>query len=138
MDKSKYTIAEINIDKSGIQQFGFSCCINSEDISDNYDNIYYPLYLNDKNIDLFLPGNDKKENDIYSFYSKNKEYMDKNSSSQGAYIFIFNIIKEKEEIFLKLVDDNGGYPTRNIIENIANNQLGMMENKIILRKKLLL
>ena len=61
LDKEKYTKYEINSFVAEILQFSLKYCINSDKISDDYDNIYYPLlYVGDENIDSYIPGNDIK------------------------------------------------------------------------------
>ena len=112
LDKSKYTKCEINAKKEEILQFSLRFCLNSDEISEEYDNIYYPLYCDEKNISSYIPGNDIKECKIYNSYSTIKNYLDNYPSSHGVYICTCNINKENEEIFLKFVEDNDGYPTK--------------------------
>ena len=112
LDKSKYTKCEINAKKSEILQFSLRFCLNSDEISEEYDNMYYPLYGDDKNISSYIPGNDIKEHKIYNSYSKIKNYLDNHPSNHGVYVCTCNINKENEEIYSKYEEGNGGYPTK--------------------------
>jgi hypothetical protein len=115
IDTSKYNKTNISIKSAEILQFSLRYCLNSDEISEDYDNIYYPLYCNDQNISSFIPGNDLKESKIYSSYSKIKKYLDTHPSSHGVYICICNINKENEEITLKFEEGNNGYPIKSEI-----------------------
>ena len=112
LDKSKYTKCEINAKKSEILQFSLRFCLNSDEISEEYNNMYYPLYGDDKNISSYIPGNDIKEHKIYNSYSKIKNYLDNHPSNHGVYVCTCNINKENEEIYSKYEEGNGGYPTK--------------------------
>ena len=112
IDTSKYNKINISIKSAEILQFSLRYCLNSDEISEDYDNIYYPLYCNDQNISSFIPGNDLKESKIYSAYSKIKKYLDTHPSSHGVYICTCNINKENEEITLKFEEGNNGYPNK--------------------------
>ena len=110
IDTSKYNKTNISLKSAEILQFSLRYCLNSDEISEDCDNIYYPLYCNDQNISSFIPGNDLKESKIYSAYSKIKKYLYTHPSSHGVYICTCNIDKENEEITLKFEEGNNGYP----------------------------
>ena len=76
LDKSKYTKAEITPRITEILLFSLKFCLNSDEISEEYDNMYYPLYSDDKDISSYIPGNDIKECEIYNSYSKIKNKLD--------------------------------------------------------------
>lgn len=76
LDKSKYTKTEITPRIDEILQFSLRYCLNSDEISKEYDNMYYPLYIDDKDISSYIPGNDIKEREIYNSYSKIKNKLD--------------------------------------------------------------
>ena len=107
LDKSKYTRSEINSASAEILQFSLKFCIKADEISDDYENLYYPLYSGDKVIDSFIPGNDIKESNIYDCYSKIKKYLNDNPSNHGVYICTCNIDKENEVIHTEFVKGNG-------------------------------
>ena len=117
LDKSKYTKKRINSITIEILQFCLKYCINSDEISDDYENMYYPLYSGDKIINSYIPGNDIKPRNIYDCYSKIKKYLDENPSNHGVYICTCNKDIENKEIFMEFIGGNG-YHSK--IENLKN------------------
>ena len=89
LDKSKYTKNEISSATAEILQYSLKYCINSDEISDDYENLYYPLYTGDHDINSYIPGNDIKERNIYVCYSKIKKYLNENSpKSRCIYMYL--------------------------------------------------
>ena len=87
LDKSNYAKSEINSASVEMLQFSLKYCIKSDEISEDYENLYYPLYSGDKVIDSFIPGNDIKERNIYDCYTKIKKYLNDNPSNHGVYMY---------------------------------------------------
>ena len=81
LDKSKYNKSEINFKKVVIIQF-----------------IYSPLYDDDQNINLYIPGNYLKKCQIYIIYSKIKNYLLSNPYYHYAYVCICNKHKDNEDL----------------------------------------
>ena len=116
LDKSKYTKDKITQYKGEILQYSLRFCLDADEISQNYNHIYYSLYnCNDKDINAYIPGNDIKDKKIYNSYIKIKDYLNSNPSYHGIYVCICNIHKDNEDINLQKVEDECGYPTK--IEN---------------------
>ena len=111
LDKSKYTKQDINSYTAEILQYSLKYCILSDEISDDDNNMYYPLYSGDKNINCFIPGNDIKKSNIYDCYSNIKKILNENPSNHGVYICICNKDKENEIINTELIKGNG-YPDK--------------------------
>ena len=88
LDKSNYAKSEINSASVEMLQFSLKYCIKSDEISEDYENLYYPLYSGDKVIDSFIPGNDIKERNIYDCYTKIKKYLNDNPSNHGVYMYL--------------------------------------------------
>ena len=107
LNKSKYTKSDINSYTSEILQFSLKYCIKSDEISDDYDNMYYPLYSENKIIDSFIPDNDIKERNIYDCYSKIERYLNNYPLRHGVYIYTFNIDKKNEVIHIEFLKGNG-------------------------------
>ena len=124
LNKSKYTKCNINSNVAEILQFSLKFCLNSDEISEDYDNIYYPLYSYEKNINCYIPGNDIKDRKIYLAYSKIKKYLDTNPSSHGVYICTCNLYKNDEELFIKFEEGNKGYPKQSEKCKYCGNPIG--------------
>ena len=110
LDKSKYDKVPINSNIAEILQFSLKYCINADDISDDYDNMYYPLYSGEKNINLYIPGNDIKDRKIYDCYSNIKKFLNENPSNYGVYICTCSLNEDNKDIYLEFIKGNG-YPT---------------------------
>ena len=110
LDKSKYNKSEINLNRAEILQFCLRYCINSDEISRSFDNIYYPLYEDNPNITSYIPGNDLKERKIYYTYIQIKNYLLSNPYYHGVYVCICNIHKDNEDIYVKMEESDSGYP----------------------------
>ena len=110
LDKSKYNKSEINLKRAEILQFCLRYCINSDEISRSFDNIYYPLYEDNPNITSYIPGNDLKERKIYYTYIQIKNYLLSNPYYHGVYVCICNIHKDNEDIYVKMEESDSGYP----------------------------
>ena len=107
MDKSKYTKKVINSVTAEILQFSLEYCINSDEISNDYDNLYFPLYSGDSNINSYFPGNDIKECYIYDCYTKIKKYLEEQSPNHGVYICTCNIDQNDKEIYTEFISGTG-------------------------------
>ena len=129
LDKSKYKKYKINLKDAEKLQYSLRFCIDADKISEDYNNIYYPLYCDEENISSYIPGNDLKERKIYNNYSKIKNYLETHPSYHGAYICICNIYKEDEEIFFKKEEGNGGYPTKKEKCKFCNEDIGNDDNQ---------
>ena len=112
LDKSSYTKKKISPKTAEILQYCLKYCINADDICDERNKIYYPLYNDQKDFDFYLPGNDIPNRKIYDFYSKIKDYLDNNPSNHGVYICTCNINKENKEIYAEFIISNNGYPKK--------------------------
>ena len=123
MDKSKYIKNEINSNTAEILLYSLKYCINSDEISDDSENMYYPLYTGDKVINSYIPGNDIKERNIYDCYNKIKKYLNENPSNHGVYICICNKDNtENKEIYTEFVGGNGYHEIIEKGENIENTE----------------
>ena len=111
LDKKKYTKADINSNILEILQFSLKFCINADEIIEDYDNIYNPLYCGDKEINSYIPGNDIKNYKIFDSYSKIKNYLNNNPSNYGVYICTCNINEENKELYVENVKGTG-YPEK--------------------------
>ena len=107
LDKSKYSKKRINSITIEILQFCLKFCINADEIYDDYENMYYPLYTGDKIINSYIPGNDIKARNIYDCYSKIKKYLNENPSNHGVYICTCNKDLENKEIFMEFIGGSG-------------------------------
>ncbi len=110
LDISKYDKVPISPNIAEILQFSLKYCINADNISDEYDNMYYPLYCNDMNINSYIPGNDIKDRKIYDCYSKIKKFLNENPSNYGVYICTCSLNEDNKDIYLEFIKGNG-YPT---------------------------
>ena len=128
LDRTKYTKSKINLNTAEILQFCLRFCLNADEISGDYDNIYYPLYCGDQNINSYIPGNDIKERKIYYIYSKIKKYLYEHPSSHGVYICACNLDKEKEETCIKFEEGNG-YPAFKGVCSYCGLEIGNDGNK---------
>ena len=111
MDKSKYTKSNINLETVQILQFCLRFCLNADEISEEDNHIYYPLYSDEKDISSFIPGNDIKYCKLYNDYSKIKKYLDNNPSYHGIYVCACQIYEKDGELDIKTEESNNGYPT---------------------------
>ena len=107
LDKSKYTKKRINSITIEILQFCLKFCINADEVYDDYENIYYPLYTGDKIINSYIPGNDIKARNIYDCYSKIKKYLNTKPSNHGVYICTCNKDLEIKDIFMEFIGGSG-------------------------------
>ena len=109
LDKSKYTKDEINSTTAEILQFSLKYCIKSDEISDNWENLYYPLYTGERIINSYIPGNDIKDVNIYDCYIKIKRYLNEHPSNHGVYLCTCNKDTADKEIYMEYIEGNG-YP----------------------------
>ena len=114
LDITKYTKSKIKPNEEEILKFSLRFCINADKISDDYENIYYPLYNASEigDVSSYIPGNDIKESKVYKIYSRIKNYLYNNPSSHGVYLCVCNLDKEDEETTLKFIEENGGFPQK--------------------------
>ena len=110
LDKSKYTKSTINYNTAIILQFCLRFCLNSDEISEDDNHIYYPLYSDEKDINSYIPGNDIKYCKLYNDYSKIKKYLENNPSSHGIYVCACKIYEKDGELNIKIEENNNGYP----------------------------
>ena len=118
--KSKYAKKEINLHTIEILQYSLKYCINADEIKDDYDNLYYPLYSGDKCISSYIPGNDIKSRKLYDCYIKIKNYLNEHPSNVGVYVCICNKDLEDKEIFIEFIEGNGYHEKIEIPENSEN------------------
>ena len=134
IDKTKYKKVYINSNIAEILQFSLRYCLNSDEICNEYNNIYYPLYNDEKKINSFLPGNDIKDYPIYDLYSKIKKYLDTNPSYHGVYLCTCNIKEKDKEIYVKFIGGNG-YPEKREKCKYCGEVLGNNNYSIFFEKK---
>ena len=111
LDKSKYTKSNINLETVQILQFCLRFCLNADEISEEDNHIYYPLYSDENDISSYIPGNDIKDCKLYNDYSKIKKYLDNNPSYHGIYVCACQIYEKDGELDIKTEESNNGYPT---------------------------
>ena len=111
LDKSKYKRAKINSTTAEILQYSLKFCLNSDEIISDDENMYYPLYSDEDNINSYIPGNDIKERRIYDDYIKIKQYLDQKPSDYGVYICTCNIDEKDPELYIQFIEGDG-YPKK--------------------------
>ena len=97
LDSTNYEKTKITPYIAEILQYCLKFCINADDISSNYDNMYYPLYNNDDIKDYYYPGNDIKDRNIYDAFTKTKKYLEENPPNHLIKIIIYNKLNENKE-----------------------------------------
>ena len=110
LDISKNSKIAINSNIIEILQFSLRFCLNSDEISTNYDNIYFPLYSDEDNFNSYIPGNDIKESNLLNIYLGIKNFFACHPSHDGIYpcvnICLCNIDEENKEIFSEFLENN--------------------------------
>ena len=107
LDTSKYGHSKINSYILQILQFCLKFCLNSDEISGDYDNIFYPLYNDLDNFDSYIPGNDIRDRKIYDDFLSIKEKFVKNPSNYGVCACTCKIDVEDAELHIKFIEGNG-------------------------------